>query len=109
MALHHTTIILTHCHHQSADCQSGPTTNSVQCLLYMYTTSERFRHCGTIMYLERGVLWVRIPPRAVFSLKKEKAVLGVYIFALLCLSCTCMYGKTPAAFTVHMYSIYNSS
>ena len=29
--------------------------------------------------LERGVSWVGIPPRAVFSLKKEKAVLGVYL------------------------------
>ena len=27
------------------------------------------------MLVERGVSWVRIPPRAVFSLKKEKAVL----------------------------------
>ena len=33
----------------------------------------------TCAHLERGVSWVRIPPRAVFSLKKEKAVLGVYL------------------------------
>ena len=32
-------------------------------------------------------MWVRIPPRAVFSLKKEKAVLGVYI----CLALFIMY------------------
>ena len=43
--------------------------------------------------------WVRIPPRAVFSLKKEKAVLGVYIclaliyhvqYACSC-KCTCTH------------------
>ena len=33
------------------------------------------------------MLWVRIPPRAVSSLKKEKAVLGVY----LCLALFIMY------------------
>ena len=34
---------------------------------------------GRSTRLERGVSWVRIPPRAVFTLKNEKAVLGVYI------------------------------
>ena len=31
------------------------------------------------------VSWVRILPRAVFSLKKDKAVPGVYIYLCLCL------------------------
>ena len=41
------------------------------------------------------VSWVRILPRAVVSLKKDKAVLGVYyiyIFAFACLSCIYMSG-----------------
>ena len=65
------------------------TSTSQSACVYMYTCAILKLFEGIVLQvhvqntrLERGVSWVRIPPRAVFSLKKEKAVLG----GLACLS-----------------------